>query len=585
MCGAPDGGNINWNLRLRGCEDCFETNLVSDEDAHEAYPNTDYLYDVFQLIPHTTRHFSRIPSKLYGRVHVIATRRKPTLYYSAHIKRMLEIWTGYQLRVEYGIEGAHKEFEEFKQRREIEVQEQLGSAEGLKSRTEEMEDQLIDERREAIIAKLVELGHDPRDVQNAVVKAGWRHGSVFEVPAPLSDAGESLPGVFIQRTAIDRGKALVEPMVAEECLTRTSLERAQERMPIENERKDAAKGRYAILRKNYDASPDNLLPDDSVFLDIPMIKEVIESDGDDVAPTMFDSAFKRLPEYFNQWRKERRVDLASMLLEKQAPGHELNGAKRDPAIAESEGILLLATSVFNCCSNDGAQNEGFHWFGTVGEHLNRVPHGICFGSASFRVFKCVQVIPRWIEQAKKLVEAVGLSPGTATQKDMDERDARFYCKSCSAKKWGGRLARSWRNCLLHLGIHGAGRTIKLKGYEILSTQARADIKAKEAAVSAWETIEWNQVAITAQGVAVNSRGSRVELKAPPSQPRAMKNNLKATASPSNSTAAVTHPKPIASTDLTADSQATAVKGLRCKLCLNSNREFALPGLMAHAMAK
>lgn len=62
---------------------------------------------------------------------------------------MVEIWTGYKLRIEYGIQGAYDEFIEFQKRRQIEVKEQLGSAEELKARTEEMEDQLIEERREA----------------------------------------------------------------------------------------------------------------------------------------------------------------------------------------------------------------------------------------------------------------------------------------------------------------------------------------------------------------------------------------------------------------------------------------------------
>ncbi|KAG9040797.1 hypothetical protein FS837_000176 [Tulasnella sp. UAMH 9824] len=537
ICGTAKATNINWNLRLRGCRPCLETNLISSETAYQAYPNMDNLGDVLRLIPHTARLSHDIPTKKYGMIQYTARRSMPRLYYSAHIKKMVEIWTGYQLRIEYGIPGAHHEFVQYKERRELEVEDQLGSTEELKALTEEMEGHLIEERAKAIIAKLVELDHDPRDARNAVTRGVYKDLKVFEIRAAIN---------------WEHAKPVLSQMVAEERLSRIRLERE----PLLEGRKGTAISKYAIFKETYDASPDNFLPDDNVFLTVPMIKAIIESDGDDVSPTMFDAAFDKLAEYLDEWRRERRVDLArELILAQESP----DGANRDPAVAENEGILLLAASTFACCTLLGTSRNSLHWFETVGEHLKGHSNLKCLGSPRFQGLKCVRVIPEWFAHVRSLVRATGLNPNTATPKDMDQLDARFYCKDCSSKKWGGRLARSWRNCVLHLGFHG-GVSVKLKGYEILSMQARAAIRPRESAISAMQAIDWNQVAVTLQGVAVDLRGSQLEINVSPPPPRAIAGNPKPIRSTSK--AAASNSKAFTGKDPTAGSRDMTLKSLR-----------------------
>ncbi|KAG8959725.1 hypothetical protein FRC00_001301 [Tulasnella sp. 408] len=506
MCGAPQSDRVEWALRLRGCHDCFETNAAA-----EAYPDVDDLDDILDLIPYKERWYSFYRGR----------QSLEKLYYSADIKRMVRFWTGYQLRIDYGIQGAHDEFLQFQEVRKDEVEERLEAAEELEEWENEMANQLTKERADLYV------------------------GDHWEDAKPV-----------------------LEQMVAEERLSRARLER----QPILDERKGIAISRYATFKKTYDASPDNLLPDDSVFVDIPMIDATIESDGDDALPTMFDSVFDQLSDYLDEWRRERRVDLATMLIEAQEVP---NGPRQDPAVAETEGILLLATSIFACCTTTGAQQQNLHWFETLGDHVNGAGHGKWLGSPRIRALKCIKVVPMWLAHVRALVRAAGLNPNTATQRDMDERDARFYCKDCSPKRLGGTMARSWRNCVLHMGYHGTNNT-KLKGYQLLSTEARAEIKAREIAISTWQAIDWNQVAISLQGVAGDLKGSMVKLEAPPAQPSARASNPKAAARTS---------KAIASRYPATGSPDTTVKRLRCKLCPNSNREFATLGLVDHVVKK
>ncbi|KAG8973475.1 hypothetical protein FRC05_008749 [Tulasnella sp. 425] len=506
MCGAPRIQKVDWNLRLRGCEVCFKTN----------------------------RKF----------------------YFSAHIDKTAEIVDDFQLRIDAGIKGARAEFDEFVEKKKAEAAEQAESGKRLKEWAKDatamrsvLDHQLRAERKQAMVAKLVELGHDPRDVENASQTSWNSVKSIFNSATPLSDS--------VWKRAKPKAEMLVEEA------KQRRLDR--ERRPTRDARQNIAKSRYAAFKKTYDSSPDNFLPSEYTFTNLPVIKEVIRSEGDDVSPTIFDDVFKTLPDFFDEWRRERRIDLAKLLLESQAtPGDVIP----DAAAAEKAGILLLATSAFSSCvpwsNND---RPSVHWMNMINQHFleNTSSHPATGPRrAHYEELRCIRVDPETIEKAKELVLAVGLDPNTATQLDMDEVDARFWCKDCSVVKSRKiKVARNWRNCIIHLGFHTDAE--EWKDWEVLSPEDRKTIENREKAVTALQVIDWNTKAISLQGVVVNLRGHGYGVKtaAPPRPPPG--------AGPSNAN--------------TSKSRGATIPMYKCKLCPGSNRLFQLKGLEDHTKAK
>ncbi|KAG8896950.1 hypothetical protein FRC00_004990 [Tulasnella sp. 408] len=417
---------------------------------------------------------------------------------------MAEVVEDFQLRIDAGVKGARAEFDEFVEKKKAEAEEQTDSGEELKQWANEAarmsqvtDDQLKEKRKQAMIAKMIGLGHDPRDVERAAYS--WRPyvTTVFNSPIQLTDS------------VWKRVKSRAENLVEVEKQRRLEVERR----PIRDARRSLARSRYAAFKETYDASPDRLLPQASDFLDLPMIKAVIQDDGDDVSPGIFDDAFDELPVFLDEWRRVRRVDLARMLLESQAAP----GDAQDAVTAEKDGILHLATSFFSTCRRCPGSRYGedsIHWMSTMHRHFARTGRSHAYWiymNSPCTGMKCIRVVPEYIEGANLLVQAVGLDPKTATTLDMDEIDPRFWCKDCSMLRNGNpNVARSWRNCIMHFGFHAASSP--WKGWELLSPDDRATIEANEDAASALQTVDWNKTAISLQCTASNLQGWDCKLK-------------------------------------------------------------------------
>lgn len=138
---------------------------------------------------------------------------------------MAEIVDDFQLRIDAGIKGARAEFDEFVEKKKAEAAEQAESGKRLKEWAQDatrmrsvLNDQLRAERKQAwvvvvpplhlsafshpdnlvlicllpnrMVAKLIELGHDPRDVGEASQTDGDGVTNIFDSTTPLSDSGE-----------------------------------------------------------------------------------------------------------------------------------------------------------------------------------------------------------------------------------------------------------------------------------------------------------------------------------------------------------------------------------------------------------
>ncbi|KAG8893968.1 hypothetical protein FRC01_013245, partial [Tulasnella sp. 417] len=322
-CGTPRIQKVDWNLRLRGCEFCFKNNIIYSRTAKKQYPHIQNLDIVMQVLPWTNTG---------GWAHGHSSSRK--FYFADDLIKMSEIVEDYQLRIDAGVKGARAEFDEFVEKKKAEAADQVRSGEELKQWAEDAarvreatNDQLREKRNEAMIAKMVEEGHDPRDVQSAAYT--WRHyiTTVFNSTIQLNDS------------VWKRVKKRAEKLVEVKKQRRLDIEQR----PTRDARRNVAKSRYATFKKTYDASPDRLLPREADFLDLPMIKKVIQDETDDVSPAMFDDAFDELAAFLDEWRRKRRVELARLLLKAQGVPEE----EQDPVAAENDGIFSLATSFFS----------------------------------------------------------------------------------------------------------------------------------------------------------------------------------------------------------------------------------------------
>lgn len=267
-----------------------------------------------------------------------------------------------------------------------------------------------------------------------------------------SSLNRSTPSIVVWK----RIKAKAEELVNEAKENRLEKENSTTR----NARRKIATARYAEFKKTYDASPDMLLPPDPAFLNLPPILQVVKQEGDNKSPKIFDEAFAGLAAVLDEYRKERTLLLARTILASQASSDDV---KTELDVTEARGLLSLATSAFHSCDTSiysyGNEDSKIYWLDTMHTHYDadRMHFRATSGQSVDIDCQCMRILPGTIDQTKQLIEAVGLDPNTATTSDMDNLDARIWCKECGVAKNSVRFgsdkdkwinfARTWRNCV------------------------------------------------------------------------------------------------------------------------------------------
>ncbi|KAG8964439.1 hypothetical protein FRC05_003813 [Tulasnella sp. 425] len=449
LCSKPLTGfpDVWWILRLRACKVCYKANTISGKAAAKEFAYLDDFRTVLELLP--------------GECNWLRSQRRPdpyeNHYLSEAVRQMSEIVEHHQLRFEARVEGSRTDFEKFVQKTKSEICEKIDSASILMKWAREREqaerriaNEIREKRREEyvprlilgvqtksmtsnrrVISKLVELGHDLRDARQA------------------SYAYSEIPNLFLTTQALTpaawkRRQPRAERLVEEQKRIRT----AREEDPVRKTRRTAFCQRYSSFKSSYNAVPDTLMPSATFLTKIESVKEIIEAEGTDVSPSIFDHVFSDLPNHLEKWRKERKLELTRLVLAAQ----QEQEADTDPEAAEEQGILSLATSVFSTCGHGYSlthDEDTVHWIDTIGDHFSRRVYHTPprKPTSSFEEMQCVRVLGGLVGHAKLLVEAVGLDPSTATTADMDDLNARFYCDDCSLVKLRGEVvARNWRNC-------------------------------------------------------------------------------------------------------------------------------------------
>ncbi|KAG9035748.1 hypothetical protein FS837_001841 [Tulasnella sp. UAMH 9824] len=489
ICGkSPSSYSLRiwWTLRLRACKPCFESHVISGRVARQHYLYLEDFSSVLEALPGEPRRES------YWR-----TWAPPNHYYLLEdVRQMSEAVEHYQLRLEARVVGSRQELEQFL---EVAKSSALERAESAKVLLEwwstwwgalwERKAELRRARKQEIISRLTELGHNLQDAQQAVYSYPW----LFSRATPLTVA------------AWKRLRPKAERLVEEQ----NSLRIEREEDLIRKTRRAAFRQRYSTFKSSYTKTLKTLMPSEKVLIRTHgSIKGAIETDGTDISSRIFDDAFSELPTYLDQWRNERKSELTRLILE----ARNETGMELDLDTTEEQDVLYLATSVFATCGNwhSGHDDGTVHWADSIGEHFPaKAFHTQKRKSATpHEEMQCIRVVSDWVEHIKLIVRAVGLDPNTATAEDMDNLDARFYCDDCSVVKYRvERVARTWRNCIMHIGFHS--KSSPCKGWTLLSSADRAIIDEHEKKLERYSTRPWGHLALSLSGTQINLRGYRL----------------------------------------------------------------------------
>ncbi|KAG9017071.1 hypothetical protein FRB90_001896 [Tulasnella sp. 427] len=419
-----------WILQLRLCKACSDSHtprmLYVDDTTRRLAQLISPLNIQSQSVDTVKYKFAQLPLENYCRID--------------ELNRIADVVEDHQLRVQAKVERDSTEFEKFVKHCKSEVSARCESAKVLAQWFNQMtkarwkvEQEQREARKQAIVAKLLELGYEDRDIQRASVRYPFVR-NLIRTTSSLTPGGWS------------RLQPLAERLVQDQQFRRLEMEEGQ----VQKDRRRAFRERLLTFKAlHVDASVDPLMPSDKVVINVPVFRRALDAEGTVTTPDIFDEAFNELPGHLEDWKRERRIDLAKAVL-KSRPGSEVDV---DPEEAVHQGLLSLATSVFVTCGSGVLFNQDtdtIHWADSIGEHfavkLLHVP--LRNAKTRFPEIKCVHIVSEWVDHVKLLVRAVGLDPETATINEMDSLNARFYCDDCSCTKLiNDPVARNWRNAV------------------------------------------------------------------------------------------------------------------------------------------
>ncbi|KAG9017064.1 hypothetical protein FRB90_001889 [Tulasnella sp. 427] len=479
ICSKKVPGDAWWILQLRLCKACAYSQLISGKALARQFPYLEDIEGMLELVPRECSWSS-------GRISTTPLHNHCRF---DDICRVAEVVEDRQLRLQAKLEDGSAEFVQFVQKCKSEVTSRCEYAKVLVQWARQVADEqrrvdgekmearkqaangVTDEIIKRIVEKLVGLGYEERDHEGPDIRESVKPEAfkAFVLRRTLTS------DVFM--TDWERMQPLAERLVQYQQFSRLEREEGQ----VQKARRAAFTERYKNFKTSHaDLSVDALMPSDKVVISLPAFRATLDAEGTEITSGIFDEAFNELPSYLEEWKKEKRVDLAKAIL-KARP--ESEPADADPEAAVEQGLLSLATSVFATCGLGGSLNhdsETIHWADSIGDHFARNAYHIPSRriKTRFPEMKCVHVAPQWVEHVKLLVQAVGLDPETATIGDMDALNARFYCDGCSCTNLKDEpVARNWRNGIKHLGYHKKGSP--WKSWTLLSPEQREVIAALE----------------------------------------------------------------------------------------------------------
>ncbi|KAG8881538.1 hypothetical protein FRB98_004254 [Tulasnella sp. 332] len=418
FCGGI-GKIIDWALRLRGCDLCMDHNLEDEVFIPEIFPDLEDVDQFLDLIPHSIKDEMTADGERW--------------YLRSDIIKMAAIVKVWENRILTKVPGAAQDYDAFRTQCKARVGAIMKKKKDCLRWSEERARLMFDhrrsltaKRRDKIVARLSEAGHDPRDIKTI-----------------LDEPLVNRPVEIIESRWEAMSKKLTELVnVAKEY--RLEGERAN----LVKLRRDVAIAVYFQYKKRAGLGHNSPAPSGEEIVACPPFRDIIQAGGNaKVTAKDFANAVAMLPGLVKDWRRSRLVRLLKAIS---------NGGGQPvpdkPSNSDLE-ILKLAKTLFKC------RSSGKIWaWGNLEDHscTSRVQHRRRFG------IECLKYDIKASELVESLIIVAGRDPNTTTTEDMDELDARFYCDKCPK---GVGLARSWRNCAAHVAEH---RLTEFTGWTLLS---------------------------------------------------------------------------------------------------------------------
>ncbi|KAG1865807.1 hypothetical protein DFJ58DRAFT_743164 [Suillus subalutaceus] len=429
-CGKKGIWEIDFGIRRRVCTPCLNENLICDHAIPHEFAECDPI--IMDLIP----------SSSIGRDdddHNTDCK----YFWSADVLEMAK-----QLEV-YLKPGAEQALEDFKQSRKKYADSDIDHIAVCSAWSDEDSSRQLSRARELrsqntelFQARLVDLGHDAKDVERMFER---HHYGVLD--EELTDA---------------RWKRLI-PKVERK------LAELQEEWRLENQREVSSARKSCLMdmyKKYVRPLPQAIMPPPQDFLKLCDVSEFIESpptgDKEDIQPCY---AFaERFPEFCAEYMHKRKLELTRLLALSTDVVQDTTALRSQGIDAPDDMLLQLATSVFQCTHP--------RFFPLITwDKAQYHAHRSCATSAS--TSSCTFLISQHgVAAARSLLSLVGLDAKTTAATTMDDLQCRFFCSNCPPKSENGgsfRMAMNWRQGVFHY-VNQRGPSHKEPRWEFLSAE-------------------------------------------------------------------------------------------------------------------
>ncbi|GBE85174.1 hypothetical protein SCP_0703600 [Sparassis crispa] len=555
-CGASSIQKIDFALRRRVCSSCLKKNLVYSVSFPKRFPDFDTA--ILELIPHTN---------VGGWSHGHASASK--FYWEADIYPMAQEFGQYQRNVHIHKPGAKDALKKFRESRMKFVEDVLEHAEVCNEWINNIYESCRQDaearkcvRYDAIVRRFKDLGYEATDISDI----------------------KYLPQVNVDRELTSRTWARIQPQL-EPHVQRTKQRRvARERAALLHERRKMVKQVYGSYKKTLVPMQWIYLPTlEEIYL-MPDFADLINSaTAEPLRVETCTGALRALPGYLTTRADRLRQEMLAML---PAENGKEEGEVLEFSSSETDPVFL-AKSVFICTSASCKSNRVLiSWSGVMSHdcliasrtsysymstyHVDPAFKGLEFGFSE-RGAAAVSALVSLLEPKRQLDEI--------SSKDLDDLDPRFVCMNCPiAKARGvhGRLAMSWRQCVLH-HVERKDETHVLSQWMILPKDDEQRLKRQEGGDPSYNSLHWSCNHCPTHLDNLQRRNAAIEhvkKMHAEAQPRENKDFF--------------HVKPSQRTGPLPQGLAMgpgASKDFRCLICSKNSRTFIESGVKAHLKDK
>ncbi|KDQ61923.1 hypothetical protein JAAARDRAFT_526595 [Jaapia argillacea MUCL 33604] len=458
LCGTMNIFNIDFALRRRLCLSCKKTNLVYSGKFSKKFPEFDPV--ILDLIPYATISGWRSFQRSYPPNHKLHNKPPSKYFLESDIYSMAQTFGLLTKNIHMRKPGAKAKLEEFKKERVEFVKDVVeyarvceGWAVEEYKRLSGLKDEVVTIRRNEITSRLRSLGYDQFDL-NAI---SWsRH-------------------VHQYKDLTERSWNIMLPKLESEIKARREARLRAERHQLIRIRKRLAASAYRNWKvKNIPGRDWSLLPQDSQVLSWEGLGSAIEVDSDVVVgEESFEGVLGGLEEVIEKWKVDKKRKLVSLVPVATPSSSSISESHAQVQDGDANP-LDLATSIFICTRPHCSSFRSRALQPVLGTSQLLSHTCPCFtfpisdSNSTPRVAAPFEL--RFSEDlsrvAKSLVECVGGDVARMTMKDMDKRDARFFCGACARVERSGLRegdeqlqdeekklevgALSWRACINHL---------------------------------------------------------------------------------------------------------------------------------------